>query len=85
MHALGSRIFGFTQELYDTTPSTEIPPEVARYMAMQFPNIVAVATSRPHDPGSVVGPGCDDQFEFEFTLDLFLDGVERLHHKGWHS
>ncbi|MEV6609212.1 TetR/AcrR family transcriptional regulator C-terminal domain-containing protein [Kutzneria sp. NPDC051319] len=85
MHALGSRVFGFTQELYDTTPATEIPPEVARFMAMQFPNIVAVATSRPHDPGSVVGPGCDDQFEFEFSIDLFLDGVERLHHKGWHS
>jgi len=85
MHALGSRIFGFTQELYETAPAAEVPPEVARFMAAQFPNIVAVATSRPHDPGSVVGPGCDDQFEFEFTLDLFLDGVERLHRNGWHS
>ena len=27
---------------------------------------------------SVVGPGCDDQFEFEFALDLMLDGLERL-------
>jgi AcrR family transcriptional regulator len=85
MHALGSRIFGFTQELYETSPSAEVPPEVARLMAASFPNIVAVATSRPHDPGSVVGFGCDDQFEFEFTIDLFLDGVERLHRKGWHS
>jgi len=85
MHALGSRVFGFTQELYETTPAAEVPPEVARFMAAQFPNIVAVATSRPHDPGSVVGPGCDDQFEFEFTLDLFLDGVERLHRNDWHS
>jgi hypothetical protein len=25
-----------------------------------------------------VGPGCDDQFEFEFALDLLLDGIERL-------
>jgi hypothetical protein len=22
--------------------------------------------------------GCDDQFEFEFALDLMLDGLERL-------
>jgi hypothetical protein len=31
----------------------------------------------------VVGSGCDDQFEFEFALDL--DGVERLHRQGWSS
>ena len=31
-----------------------------------------------HDEGSVVGGGCDDQFEFEFALDLVLDGLERL-------
>jgi hypothetical protein len=32
-----------------------------------------------HTIGSpVVGPGCDDQFEFEFALDLLLDGFERL-------
>ena len=85
MHALGSRIFGFTQELYESTPAAEIPPEVAQFMMATFPNVVAVATSRPHDPGSVVGPGCDDQFEFEFTLDLFLDGIDRLHRLGWHS
>src|SRR6201999_505681 len=82
---LGSRIFGFTQELYDSTPAAEAPPEVAQFMMATFPNIFAVATSRPHDPDSVVGPGCDDQFEFEFTLDLFLDGIDRLHRMGWHS
>ena len=26
---------------------------------------------------SIVGQGCDDQFEFEFALDLLLDGLER--------
>jgi hypothetical protein len=31
-----------------------------------------------HDQASVVGVGCDDQFEFEFALDLMLDGLERL-------
>ena len=31
-----------------------------------------------HDDRSIVGAGCDDQFEFEFALDLMLDGIERL-------
>lgn len=94
MHALGSRIFGFTQELYDTAPGPT-PEELAalgpeaqaamQQLAVMFPNVVTVATSRPHDPGSVVGPGCDDRFEFEFGLDLLLGGVERLHRRGWSS
>jgi hypothetical protein len=29
-----------------------------------------------HDEDSVLGLGCDDQFEFEFALDLTLDGLE---------
>ena len=87
MHALGSRIFGFTQELYDDSksPAPEMSSEAAAHMASAYPNIFAVATSRPHDEHSVVGSGCDDQFEFEFTLDLLLDGVERLHRSGWSS
>lgn len=87
MHALGSRIFGFTQELYETDPgdAVELAPEAAAAMAAAFPGIVAVATSRPHDPESVVGAGCDDQFEFEFGIDLMLAGVERLHRAGWRS
>ncbi|GEA89777.1 TetR/AcrR family transcriptional regulator [Cellulomonas cellasea] len=94
MHALGSRIFGFTQELYDNAPGptpdelAALGPEALAAMqqtAAMFPNVVAVATSRPHDPGSVVGSGCDDEFEFEFGLDLLLGGVERLHRRGWSS
>jgi hypothetical protein len=38
-----------------------------------------------HDDESVLGQGCDDQFEFEFALDLLLDGIERLHQRGWAS
>jgi len=34
---------------------------------------------------SAVGPGCDEQFEFEFALDLLLDGFERLRDQGWTS
>jgi AcrR family transcriptional regulator len=95
MHALGGRMWGFTQELFDDQAGTraesraEAPPEAQaamfEQMAARYPNIVAIATSTPHDEGSVVGHGCDDQFEFEFALDLLLDGFERLHERGWSS
>ena len=28
---------------------------------------------------------CDEQFEFEFALDILLDGFERLRQQGWTS
>ncbi|AEB44955.1 TetR/AcrR family transcriptional regulator [Micromonospora maris] len=93
MHAMGSRVLGFSQELFDTTrdagrsgPSTApqpaaMPPEVAA----RFPHLAEIATAASHDDASVVGSGCDDQFEFEFALDLLLDGIERLQQQGWTS
>ena len=80
MHAVGSRIFGFTQELFNDSPSADpeasaaMPPE----MAQQFPHITELVAAISHEQGSVVGPGCDDQYEFEFALNLLLDGIERL-------
>ena len=83
LHAMGSRILGFTQELFDDTPDVDPETDAAMYEAMAeaYPNIgrmiaVAVVT---HDDDSRVGDrGCDDQFEFEFALDLMLDGLERM-------
>jgi hypothetical protein len=83
MHAVGSRIFGFTQELFDDSANADpqaaaaLPPE----MAEQFPFITELTIAISHDEQSVVGLGCDDQFEFEFALDLLLDGIERLRQK----
>jgi AcrR family transcriptional regulator len=93
MHALGSRMWGFTQELFDdagTHPAqAEVPPEaqaaVVQEIAKRYPNILQIASVARHDDGSVVSYGCDDQFEFEFALDLLLDGFERLHARGWSS
>jgi hypothetical protein len=92
MHALGSRMWGFTQELFDDSANAAPAPvtaevQAAMYqeMAMRYPNILAVATAANHDDGSVVGRGCDDQFEFEFALDLLLDGFGRFHEEGWTS
>ncbi|WP_055626029.1 TetR/AcrR family transcriptional regulator [Streptomyces hirsutus] len=80
MHVMGSRLLGFSQELFEDTPGREphpdaMPPEE---MAARYPHITALARAVAHDPESVVGSGCDDQFEFEFALDLTLDGLERL-------
>ncbi|HJU57170.1 MAG TPA: TetR/AcrR family transcriptional regulator C-terminal domain-containing protein [Actinomycetota bacterium] len=81
MHVMGSRILGFSQELFDEAAS--MPAEEAAtiwsQMADAYPNIaklvpVAIGT---HE-GPVIGQGCDDQFEFEFALDLILEGLERL-------
>jgi AcrR family transcriptional regulator len=92
MHALGSRMWGFTQELFGDPANenfADVAPDaqavVFREMAERYPNILKVATAASHDDGSVVGAGCDDQFEFEFALDLMLDGFERLHEQGWTS
>jgi AcrR family transcriptional regulator len=87
MHAIGSHMWGFTQQLFDDSPNPE--PETPRAalseMAGRYPHIIEIAVAATHDDGSVLGRGCDDQFEFEFALDLLLDGFERLHQQGWAS
>ena len=78
MHALGSRALGFAQELF--TDDADVSPEAMTVMASQmtaYPNLVELMKVVFHDPDSTFG-GCDDQFEFEFALDLILDGLERL-------
>jgi hypothetical protein len=92
MHALGSRMWGFTQELFDDAgghKAADAAPEVQaamfQEMSNRYPNILQVAMAARHEGESVVGQGCDDQFEFEFALDLLLDGFERLHGQRWNS
>ncbi len=93
MHALGSRMWGFTQELFDApdpaepSSSASLQPDAAQLeeMARRFPNVLRIAMASAHDDDGVVGRGCDDQFEFEFALDLLLDGIEGLHARGWTS
>jgi AcrR family transcriptional regulator len=77
MHVLGSRMMGFTQELYDDSDGTD-PDEAAtfaREVGEIFPNIAAVALAASHEGG--LG-SCDDDVEFRFALDLILDGLARL-------
>lgn len=81
-HALGSRVLGFTQELFDDAGEMDQSPEMRAamlaQMATEYPNLAAIVRQVAHDDATVVGSGCDDQVEFEFALDLMLDGLERL-------
>jgi AcrR family transcriptional regulator len=77
MHALGSRMYGFSQELGE--PEDESADSAAmEQMAEHVPHLAAMLSVVRHvDPDSTLG-WCDDQFEFEFGLDIILDGLERL-------
>jgi Tetracyclin repressor-like, C-terminal domain len=79
LHALGSRALGFTQEMYDD--SEPLDDEALAFFLEQvaddYPHITTMVKGISHDADTTLG-WCDDQFEFEFGLDLILDGLERL-------
>jgi AcrR family transcriptional regulator len=78
LHALGSRMYGFVQELGpDDSSSTPTDPADVEAMAALAPNLAAMLGEVAHDdPDSTLG-WCDDQTEFEFGLDILLEGIER--------
>lgn len=78
MHTLGSRQFGFSQELIlDDDGDAVADPEVAAAAAALMPNVTAMLLEISHDdPDSTLG-WCDDRAEFEFALDVLLDGIAR--------
>lgn len=77
MHALGHRIWGYSPEAFDDR--SELPmaadAETMHAFIERHPNIIAIASAAP--------VGCDADSEFEFTLDLLLDGIEQLRQRGW--
>ena len=77
IHMLGSRLLGFTRELFDDSP--DLDAEAAQAMADQLrptlPHVAEMALAAAHDGG--LG-GCDTDFEFTFALDVILDGLDRL-------
>lgn len=77
LHALGSRALGFTQELFrpdDAVGEEEVPDLPVE----QFPHLAGMLAEAPHTGSDASLGWCDDQSEFEFALDLLLDGLERL-------
>ena len=80
LHALGSRALGFTQELFDPSVGTSDEETAAALEGMpgQIPHLVGMFMEVAHDdPDSTLG-WCDDQTEFEFGLDLILDGLDQM-------
>jgi AcrR family transcriptional regulator len=80
LHALGSRALGFTQELFDPkdTAGEDADNATMEQMAEQVPHLVGMMLEIAHDdPDSTLG-WCDDQVEFDFGLNLILDGLERI-------
>ncbi|HYI58337.1 MAG TPA: TetR/AcrR family transcriptional regulator C-terminal domain-containing protein [Microlunatus sp.] len=77
MHALGSMVLGFVQELFVPTAGGEdLSEQELLRLAEQLPYTIAMVSAEMHDhDGDVLG-WCDSQAEFEFTLDLLLDGLE---------
>jgi AcrR family transcriptional regulator len=80
LHALGSRALGFTQELFQPADAgdEEAAGEMLAEMAPKLPYLVGMLAEIAHDdPDSTLG-WCDDQAEFEFGLDLLLNGLEQI-------
>ncbi|MGY3515019.1 TetR/AcrR family transcriptional regulator [Micromonospora sp. PTRAS2] len=78
LHLLGSRILGFSQDLFDDSPNTpateaETAAQAAAW-AESMPHIAELAVAVSHS--GALG-GCDDEDEFAFALDLLIEGLDR--------
>jgi AcrR family transcriptional regulator len=83
LHAFGSLPLGFAQEIFSPeSAGGSMEPDAAEAdlagMAAALPHLMAMMASEAHDAADPTLGWCDSQVEFEFTLDLLLDGLERL-------
>lgn len=82
LHALGSMVLGFTQELFSPVAAGgSLEPDRAEAelaaMAQALPYTTAMVASEMHAAADATLGWCDSQTEFEFTLGLLLDGLAR--------
>lgn len=87
IHALGTMVLGFTQELFSPDSAGGALDEEAAEaefaaMAAVLPHLTAMVASEVHDNDEDPLGWCDSQQEFEFTLDLLLDGLARAATNG---
>jgi AcrR family transcriptional regulator len=78
IHVLGSRLLGFSQDLFDDPdhpPDPRVAAIGARQLAMTWPRVGELAVAVTHEGG--LG-GCDVDVEFDIALDLILDGLEGM-------
>jgi AcrR family transcriptional regulator len=83
LHAFGSMPLGFVQELFSPDPGSSGSSDQAgeaelAAMAGALPHLAAMVAAELHDATDPVLGWCDSQVEFEFTLDLLLDGLDRF-------
>ena len=84
LHLLGSRMLGFSQDLFveqprDAPGAGDLGDPARRAVEVQamlarLPHLAELALAASHDGG--LG-GCDDDVELGFALDVLLDGLER--------
>ena len=86
LHAFGSMALGYSQEIF--TPATEggatdmeLSEAELAAMADALPHLTAMVDAEVHASNGDTLGWCDSQSEFEFTLDLLLDGLERARRK----
>jgi AcrR family transcriptional regulator len=82
LHAFGSMPLGFVQELFSPAPSegsadADADAELAA-MAAALPHLARMVAAELHAVTDPTLGWCDSQVEFQFTLDLLLDGLERF-------
>ncbi|MEU4567571.1 TetR/AcrR family transcriptional regulator C-terminal domain-containing protein [Micromonospora sp. NPDC023956] len=83
LHAFGSMPLGFVQEIFSPASAggtTQVDTAEADLAAMAdaLPHLTVMITTEAHTVTDPTLGWCDSQVEFEFTLDLLLDGLERL-------
>jgi AcrR family transcriptional regulator len=82
LHALGSMILGFAQEVFSPASAggsvdVESAETDLEHLAESLPHLTAMVASELHDHADDPLGWCDSQSEFQFTLDLILDGLRR--------
>jgi AcrR family transcriptional regulator len=87
LHAFGSLPLGFAQEIFSPAAAggsveVEVAEEDMAAMADAFPHLAAMVAAEVHAAGDPTLGWCDSQVEFEFTLDLLLNGLARLRGPG---
>lgn len=83
LHAFGSLPLGFMQEIFSPDSAgggmdTDTAEADFAAMAEALPHLTAMVATEIHDAADPTLGWCDSQVEFEFTLDLLLNGLERL-------
>jgi AcrR family transcriptional regulator len=77
LHALGSRAIGFSQELFAPDDAAQdVSEDVLAQMIDALPHLAGMLQSVVHDDADTNLGWCDDQAEFEFGIDVLLDGLE---------